>query len=91
MFDGLFILPTRFDFEVLSNNEDCYNDFSYKKKKNLIFLHSDKTLKSKRVGAINELPNMYLSPIFIFFYTHTHIYIYIYIYIITTKYIYIYI
>ena len=33
-----------------------------------IFLYSDKTLKSKRVGTINERLNIYLSSVFIFFY-----------------------
>ena len=54
----------------------CYNYFSHKNNFDKIFLYSDKTLKSKRVGAINEPPN-----ISFFRFTSFYIYIYIYIYI----------
>ena len=68
----------------------CYNYFSSKNSDSFdkIFLYTNKTSKSKRVGTINETQTTYIF-FFLFLpfpkqthtHTHTHIYIYIYIYI----------
>ena len=51
-----------------------------------MFLHSDKTLKSKRVGITNKSPNIFLTVLLFYTYIlpdliHFFSYIYIYIYI----------
>ena len=56
----------------------CYSYFSYKNNFDKIFLYSDKTLKLKRVGTINEPSNISFLHFYCLLYTHTHIYIYIY-------------
>ena len=66
--------PVLFLFQITSTNLD--EDFQLNQKFMLllfdklknnfdkIFLFSDKTLLSKRIGRINESPNIYLSAIF---------------------------